>query len=50
MQLGDHVNAALHSQIGDHLHLQEQSSGVLHMLDAIHQVLIPPYVLARIYY
>jgi hypothetical protein len=40
MQLGDRVNAALHTQIGDRLRLQEQSSGVLRMLDAIHQVLI----------
>jgi hypothetical protein len=40
MQLGDHMNAALHTQIGDHLHLQGQSSSVLHMLDAIYQVLI----------
>ncbi|KAJ7772766.1 hypothetical protein B0H14DRAFT_3589988 [Mycena olivaceomarginata] len=37
MQLGDRVNAALHTQIGDRLRLQEQSSGVLRMLDAIHQ-------------
>ncbi|KAJ7818066.1 hypothetical protein B0H14DRAFT_3474124 [Mycena olivaceomarginata] len=37
MQLGDRMNAALHTQIGDRLRLQEQSSGVLHMLDAIHQ-------------
>ncbi|KAJ7364690.1 hypothetical protein DFH08DRAFT_799010 [Mycena albidolilacea] len=35
MQLGDHVNATLHTQ--DRLCLQEQSSGVLCMLDAIHQ-------------
>jgi hypothetical protein len=50
MQLGNRVNDALHTQIGDRLCLQEQSSGVLRMLDAIHQVLIPPYVFARIYF
>jgi hypothetical protein len=37
-QLGDRVRAALHTQIGDCLRLQEQSSGVLRLLEAIHQV------------
>ncbi|KAJ7355297.1 hypothetical protein DFH08DRAFT_653173, partial [Mycena albidolilacea] len=37
LQLGDRVTAALHTQIGDRLRLQEQHSGVLQMLDAIHQ-------------
>ncbi|KAF7335038.1 Integrase catalytic domain-containing protein [Mycena venus] len=36
-QLGDRVNAALHTQIGDRLRLQEQNSGVLRLLEAIHQ-------------
>jgi hypothetical protein len=50
MQLRDRVNAALHTQIEDYLCHQEQSSSVLCMLDAIHQILIPPYVLARTFY
>ena len=37
-QLGDRVNGALHTQIGDRLCLQEQNSGVLRLLAAIHQV------------
>ncbi|KAJ7483792.1 hypothetical protein B0H11DRAFT_2231939 [Mycena galericulata] len=36
-QLSDRVNAALHTQSGDHLRLQEQNSGVLHLLEAIQQ-------------
>ncbi|KAJ7472938.1 hypothetical protein B0H11DRAFT_2195834 [Mycena galericulata] len=35
--LSDRVNAALRTQIGDHLRLQEQNSGVLHLLEAIQQ-------------
>jgi hypothetical protein len=37
-QLGDRVNAALHTQIGDRLRLQEQHRGVLRLLEAIQQV------------
>ncbi|KAJ6622372.1 hypothetical protein B0H10DRAFT_2214508 [Mycena sp. CBHHK59/15] len=37
MQLGDHVNTALSTQIGDRLHIQEQNGGVLRMLEAIQQ-------------
>ncbi|KAJ7195202.1 hypothetical protein GGX14DRAFT_575732 [Mycena pura] len=37
LQLGDRVNAALHTQIGDRLRLQEQNGGVLRILEAIHQ-------------
>ncbi|KAJ6540378.1 hypothetical protein B0H19DRAFT_1268968 [Mycena capillaripes] len=36
-QLGDRVNAALHTQIGDRLRLQEQNGGVLRLLEAIQQ-------------
>ncbi|KAJ7504863.1 hypothetical protein B0H11DRAFT_1904937 [Mycena galericulata] len=36
-QLSDCVNAALRTQIGDRLRLQEQNSGVLHLLKAIQQ-------------
>ncbi|KAJ7017241.1 hypothetical protein C8F04DRAFT_923419, partial [Mycena alexandri] len=44
MQLGERVNAALHTQIGDRLRLQEQHGGVLRMLEAIqqHADVIPP--------
>jgi hypothetical protein len=38
MQLGDRVNAALRTQIGDRLRLQEHNGGVLRMLEAIQQV------------
>ena len=38
VQLGDRVNAALHTQIGDRLRLQEQHGGVLRLLEAIQQV------------
>ncbi|KAF7358806.1 Integrase catalytic domain-containing protein [Mycena sanguinolenta] len=43
-QLGDRVNGALHTQIGDRLRLQEQNSGVLRLLAAIHEHsdVIPP--------
>ncbi|KAJ6552901.1 hypothetical protein B0H19DRAFT_899411, partial [Mycena capillaripes] len=37
MQLGDRVNAALRTQIGDRVRLHEQNSGVLRMLEAIQQ-------------
>ncbi|KAF8131742.1 hypothetical protein K438DRAFT_1788206 [Mycena galopus ATCC 62051] len=37
MQLADRVNLALHTQIGDRLRIQEQNSGVLRMLESIHQ-------------
>ncbi|KAJ7769546.1 hypothetical protein B0H14DRAFT_3509459 [Mycena olivaceomarginata] len=37
MQLGDCVNAALRTQIGDRVRLQEQNGGVLRMLEAIQQ-------------
>ncbi|KAF8147515.1 hypothetical protein K438DRAFT_1779993 [Mycena galopus ATCC 62051] len=37
MQLADRVNLALHTQIGDWLRIQEQNSGVLRMLESIHQ-------------
>ncbi|KAJ7510791.1 hypothetical protein B0H11DRAFT_1900155 [Mycena galericulata] len=36
-QLSDRVNAALRTQIGDRLRLQEQNSRVLHLLEAIQQ-------------
>ncbi|KAJ6627693.1 hypothetical protein B0H10DRAFT_2210209 [Mycena sp. CBHHK59/15] len=44
MQLGDRVNAALRTQIGDRLRIQEQNGGVLWMLEAIqqHSDVIPP--------
>jgi hypothetical protein len=35
IQVGDCVNAALRTQIGDRLQLQEQNGGVLQMLQAI---------------
>jgi hypothetical protein len=38
IQVGDRVNAALRTQIGDRLRLQEQNSGVLRMLQAIQTV------------
>lgn len=38
MQLGDRVNAALRTQIGDRLRLQEHNGSVLRMLEAIQQV------------
>ncbi|KAJ6449089.1 hypothetical protein DFH09DRAFT_1352771 [Mycena vulgaris] len=36
-QLTDRVNAALHTQIGDRLRLQEQNGGVLRLLQSIQQ-------------
>ncbi|KAJ7657962.1 hypothetical protein B0H17DRAFT_1213354 [Mycena rosella] len=43
-QLGDRVNAALRTQIGDQLRLQEQHGGVLQLQEAIQQHIhiIPP--------
>ncbi|KAJ7806967.1 hypothetical protein B0H13DRAFT_2484616 [Mycena leptocephala] len=43
--VGDRVNAALRTQIGDRLQLQEQNGGVLQMLQAIqeHADVIPAY-------
>jgi hypothetical protein len=39
IQLGDRVNAALRTQVGDRLRLSEQNSGVLRMLQATQEVL-----------
>jgi hypothetical protein len=38
IQVGDRVNGALRTQIGDRLRLQEQNGGVLRMLQAIQEV------------
>ncbi|KAJ6605986.1 hypothetical protein B0H10DRAFT_1886486, partial [Mycena sp. CBHHK59/15] len=37
LQLGDRVNAALRTQIGDRVRIQEQHGAVLRLLEAIHQ-------------
>ncbi|KAJ6605746.1 hypothetical protein B0H10DRAFT_2440176 [Mycena sp. CBHHK59/15] len=37
LQLGDRVNAALRTQIGDRVRIQEQHGAVLQLLEAIHQ-------------
>lgn len=37
-QLGQRVNLALHTQIGDSARLEEQSHAAMRLLDAVHQV------------